>query len=105
MGMIRMIYRKLRVQYHKAQFFFSINWFKTFYFNYKMFPFDIAKQLPVYFYGKVKFGSLTGKIKIEAPIKKGMIGFGQRFEKMTISRGSAEFILDGTLVFKGHAHF
>ena len=70
-----------------------------------MFPFSVAKKLPVFFYGKVKFGSLIGSIQIEAPIKRGMIGYGQKFEKMTKSKGIAEFILNGTLVFKGHAHF
>ncbi len=91
--------------YGRAKFFFSINWVKTLYFNFKMFPFRIAKQLPVYFYGSVKFSGLTGSVHINAPIKRGMIGFGQRFEKMTRSKGTAEFILNGTLVFNGHAHF
>lgn len=99
------MYSHLRLIYHKLKFILTINWLKTLYFNFKMFPLDIAKQLPVYFYGKVKFGRLTGDIRIDAPIKSGMIGFGQKFEKMTKSKGIAEFILNGTLVFKGHAHF
>tara|TARA_Y100000385_G_scaffold63391_1_gene62384 strand:- start:819 stop:1472 length:654 start_codon:yes stop_codon:yes gene_type:complete len=70
-----------------------------------MFPFSIAKKLPVFFYGRVKFSSLKGKITIQAPIKSGMIGFGQKFEKMTLSKGVAEIFIDGTLEFKGHAHF
>lgn len=105
MKVIKNIYRNLRLKYHKVKFFFSINWLKTLYFNFKMFPFEIAKELPVLFYGPVKFSDLSGTIQIDAPIKRGMIGFGQIFEKMTISKGIAEFILTGTLVFKGHAHF
>ena len=70
-----------------------------------MFPYDTAKKLPVYFYGRIKFTSLKGTVHIDAPIKKGMIGFGQKFEKMTIAKGVAEINLQGELVFKGHAHF
>ena len=92
------ILRKLRI-------FKKVNWRKTLYFNFKMFPFSIAKKLPVFFYGKVKFSSLKGEVTIQAPIRSGMIGFGQEFEKMTQSKGVAEIFIDGTLIFKGHAHF
>lgn len=85
--------------------FFLVNWYKTLYFNFKMLPFDQAKKLPFYFYENVKFSSLNGSVQIDAPIKKAMIGFGQKFEKMSRSKGIAEIILNGDLVFKGHAHF
>nr|WP_255802831.1 transferase [Aestuariibaculum lutulentum] len=83
----------------------SVNWIKTFYFNLKMFPFDVAIKLPVFFYGKVKLSSLRGEVIIDAPIKRGMIGFGQRFEKMSVEKGISQVIVNGKLVFKGHAHF
>jgi len=102
---LKKIYFFLRLQYLKLKFFFSINWLKTIYFNFKMLPFQTAKKLPFYFYGSVKFASLKGSVQIDAPIKKGMIGFGQKFEKMSRSKGVAEIILNGRLVFKGHAHF
>jgi len=102
---LKAIYFFFRLQYLKLKFFFSINWIKTLYFNFKMLPYDIAKKLPIYFYGSVKFTSLKGSVKIDAPIKRGMIGFGQIFEKMTVEKGVAEINLEGTLVFKGHAHF
>ncbi|WP_229669502.1 acyltransferase [Yeosuana aromativorans] len=70
-----------------------------------MFPFKIAIKLPFYFFGKVKLSSLRGKVVIDAPIRRGMVGFGQKFEKMTRSKGTAQIILNGKLVFKGHAHF
>lgn len=98
-------YSNFRLKYHQVKFFWTINWMKTLYFNFKMFPYGIAKKLPVYFYGPIKFGSLNGTVSIDSPIKRGMIGFGQKFEKMTKSKGTAEFILNGILVFKGHAHF
>ena len=95
----------LRNLYQKMQFYYSINWTKTLYFNFKMFPFSIAKNLPVFFYGKVKFNDLSGKIIIDAPIKSGMIGFGQPYEIITRSKGNAEFSLEGEMIFNGHVQF
>lgn len=89
----------------KLQFYFSVNWIKTIYFNFKKFPFTIAKKLPVYFYGKVYFKNIEGKILIEAPIKKGMIGFGQQYETKTRANGTAEIAIVGTVKFKGHVQF
>jgi len=90
---------------HKLKFSLSINWYKTLYFNFKMLPFHQAKKLPFYFYGKVKFSALNGTVRIDAPLKRGMIGFGQKFEQQSRAKGIAEIILNGSLVFKGHAHF
>ncbi|MBP4137568.1 acyltransferase [Flavobacterium geliluteum] len=99
------MYNKLRFWYHRFKFYYSINWTKTLYFNLKKFPFNIAIKLPVFFYGKVKFTSITGKIKIDAPIRKGMIGFGQSYEMNTIHKGIAEVNIAGTLIFKGQVQF
>lgn len=96
---LKIIYRKKRKQW---RFFRSVNWVKTYYFNYKKFPYSIAKKLPVYFYGKVKFSSIKGEFRIEAPIKKAMIGFGQSFEFPTTSKGTSEIALNGTMVCKGN---
>ena len=98
-------YRKTRLFYHQLQLYYAVNWTKTLYFNFKKFPFSIAKQLPVFFYGKVKFTAITGKIEIVGPIKKGMIGFGQPYELNTLHKGIAEISISGTLVFTGHAQF
>jgi acetyltransferase-like isoleucine patch superfamily enzyme len=89
----------------KLKLFLSIRWIRTIYFNFKMFPFETAYKLPVVFYEKVKFSNLDGQIIINAPIKKGMIGIGQKFEKFSRSRGIAELVISGKLVFNGHAHF
>ena len=89
----------------KLKFLLSVNWIKTIYFNFKKFPISIARKLPVYFYGDVKLTCITGAIKIDAPIKRAMIGFGQAYEKTTRSKGIAEFFVTGTLCFKGHAQF
>lgn len=88
--------------YQKLKFYFSINWTKTIYFNFKKFPFKTAVKFPVYFYGKVRFQNIEGKIIIDAPIKSRMIGFGVQYESNTCSKGIAEIFLQGTVKFKGH---
>lgn len=98
-------YMVLLIFYKKIKFYYSINWTKTLYFNFRKFPFSVAKRFPVYFYGKVKFTSIKGVIKIEAPLKSGMIGFGQSYETNTIHKGFAEINIEGTIVFKGHVQF
>ena len=50
---------------------------KTLYFNFKMFPFHIARKLPVWIYGKVKFYSLDGEIRFNSPIRKRLITIGK----------------------------
>jgi acetyltransferase-like isoleucine patch superfamily enzyme len=99
---LRKIYRRYK---KKWRFFKSVNWIKTIYFNYKKFPYSIAKKLPVVFYGRVRFNSIKGNVILEAPIKKAMIGFGQRYEAITKAKGTAELFLEGTFVFKGHVQF
>ena len=89
----------------RIKLFLSINWIKTIYFNFKMFPFSTVKKIPVFFYGKVKFQNISGKIIINAPIKKGMIGFGKQYEMNTLSIGIAEIMLKGEIVFNGYAQF
>ncbi|MES2486373.1 MAG: transferase [Bacteroidota bacterium] len=89
----------------KIQFYRKVNWIKTLYFNYKKFPFTVAKKLPVFFYGPVKLTDISGEIIIDAPIKRAMIGFGQPYEFTSLHKGIAELKLSGTIVFKGHVQF
>lgn len=96
---------RLRFLYNQLKFYYSVNWIKTLYFNFNKFPFQTAKKLPVFFYGPVKFGSLSGQILINAPIRKAMIGFGQPYEMNTVHKGIAEINLSGTLTFNGHVQF
>lgn len=81
----------------------TINWIKTIYFNFKMLPFNQAVKFPVVFFGRVTFKRLGGKITFIGEIKPGRIGFGQRYEVFTKSRGISEFILDGEIIVKGKA--
>lgn len=70
-----------------------------------MLPFSQAKKLPFYFYGSVKFSQLKGNVTIDAPITKGMVGFGLQYEQTTRSKRTAEFILKGQLVIRGYVQF
>lgn len=103
--MVQKSYRKYRSFYHRLQFYYSVNWTKTLYFNFKKFPFATAKKLPVFFYGKVKLKNISGEMQLEGKIQKGMIGFGQPYELNTVHRGTAEIVLLGKLVFKGKFQF
>jgi acetyltransferase-like isoleucine patch superfamily enzyme len=102
--MIRIFINKKGIK-EKIKFFFSINWIKTIYFNYKKFPYSIAKKLPVFIYGSVKLTNIDGEITIDSPIRTAMIGFGQQYEKPTRHIGIAEINLVGHLHFKGYAQF
>lgn len=99
------IYSKSSGFYHKMKFYYTVNWTKTLYFNLKKFPFSVAKKLPVFFYGKVKFTNITGQIEINGDVKRGMIGFGQPYEMNTLHKGIAEIIISGKIIFKGHIQF
>lgn len=89
----------------KIKTLFKINWFKSIYFNFKKFPFKVAKKMPVIFYGKVKFQNISGQININAPIQTGMIGFGKPYEMNTVSSGISEIMLAGKVIFNGHVQF
>lgn len=99
------MYTLFRKIYRKRKLYYKVNWIKTIYFNLKVFPFSMAKKLPVYIYGRVKLQDISGNIKIEAPIKSGMIGFGQPFELNSVAKGIAELVIQGEMIFKGHVQF
>lgn len=101
---VKNTYGNIRKAYHNFKFYFKVNWIKTLYFNFKMFPFALAKKMPVYFYGKVKLRSLDGEMVINGPIRRGMVGFGQHFEKPIRYKGIAEFNLEGKWVVNGPMH-
>lgn len=61
--------------------------------------------MPVIIYGKIRLSSLTGELIIDGDIEKGMIGFGQSYEKSKASAGLTEINLEGKLIFKGYCQF
>lgn len=104
-SLFKNIYNKTREVYHTIKFYYSVNWTKTLCFNFKKFPFNVAKKLPVFFYGKVKFTNIKGEIEIIGDIKRGMVGFGQPYEMNTVHKGTAEIMIAGRIIFKGHIQF
>ena len=51
----------------------KINWIRTFYFNFRILPYNQAKRLPFLIYGKPSFNSLSGRVEFKCPIKKGIV--------------------------------
>jgi acetyltransferase-like isoleucine patch superfamily enzyme len=100
-----MIFRKLKMGWHIIKQLWKVNWTKTIYFNFKKFPFSIARKLPVFFYGKVSFTNISGNIQINHPIKTGMIGFGKPYEKFNAYKKIAELNIEGKIIFNGYFQF
>ena len=98
---------KLRLHqgYGFLLFLWRLNWFKTLRLNFTLLPFSQAIQFPIFVFGPLYVGSLKGKLRIEAPLKAGMIGIGQHYESRRRHAGIAQFTLLGTLVVKGRAFF
>lgn len=84
----------------------DLNIAKTVYFNFKVFPWSIAIQFPVYFFGPVKFTSLKGRVIIDGDrIKRGMIRFGCKEENIIATREPSRLSIEGELIFKGESKF
>lgn len=102
--LLKNIARKCKRIILRIRFFLTVNWLKTIYFNFKMLPFEQARKLPFIFYGKIYFSSLKGKVKINVPIKMGLVCFGEDFEINKKAKGIAQLHLDGEAVFNGYMH-
>jgi acetyltransferase-like isoleucine patch superfamily enzyme len=84
----------------------DLNISKTIYFNFKVFPWHTAIQLPVYFFGPVKFASLKGAVIIKSDvIKRGMVRFGCREENIIATGEPSRLSIEGELIFKGESKF
>lgn len=84
----------------------KINIWKTLYFNFHYFPYNIAKQFPVYIYRRSVFYLLKGNISIIAPIRPGMIRLGSHLlgtQDPLYPRTILE--ISGNIVFHGKAIF
>ena len=85
--------------------FFRTNFIQTLRFNWKMLPARQAWRLPIYFYGKTTFRSLTGKVVIEGPVHRGMIKVGRRDHYLTTTVPWTIWTVRGTIVFTGRIDF
>lgn len=85
--------------------FFSIP--KSLYYNLKLLPFNVAIKMPLYVDNSVKIilkGSLKSKIKINSPIKTGMIQLGKSNGSFNQGYGSNSYLyIDkcASIVFEG----
>lgn len=84
---------------------FKINLIKTLWFNWKMLPARQAWRLPFYFYGRVKFRSLAGKVILEGKARSGMIEVGRKDYYVYTSVPMTVWTLRGTVIFSGLTHF
>lgn len=85
------------------KFFLRVSVFKTIYFNFRMLKFSHAVKLPIFIYGKVKFYSLNGEVKILEPIRTGMIHLGKDLDHNPVSLCPLKLNIQGSLIFQGHA--
>lgn len=83
------------------------NWFNPFatiYFNFRSLPLIQAIQLPIWLYGRPKLMNLSGKIRIDAKIKFGMIKINHINIGSPSNMGiQSEINNSGTIIFKGNA--
>lgn len=85
------------------KFFLRVSVFKTVYFNFRMLKFRDAVKLPIFIYGKVKFYSLDGEVKIDEPVRTGMIHLGKDLDHNPVSLCPLKLNIQGSLVFHGNA--
>jgi len=83
---------------------FSIN-ILTIYLNFKYLKFADAIKFPILVFGRVSVHFLKGIIKINAPIKTGMIVFGTKTVGIFSKRLDTVFNILGTVEFNGKASF
>lgn len=81
------------------------NLIKTVVFNFKTLPIKKAMRLPVLFFGKVSFRSVTGRVIIDGPVTTGMIKIGVKDEYVDTSRSETIWTINGTIRFCGPVKF
>ena len=81
-----------------------LNVYKTVLVNFSLLPFRQACRFPIFIYGKVATYRLTGKAIIDAPLRRGMIKFGNNTDFFGASNGSAMLCIQGTIIFHGAAN-
>lgn len=82
-----------------------LNVLLTLWFNFHFLPFKQAIKLPIFLYGKPRILKADGSIKIEAPVRTGMITINRMKSSTCSSGGDTEFFLhkNGLIIFKGSA--
>ena len=78
----------------------GINIYKTIYINFRFLPFKQACKLPIWVYGKMKFGYKSGSIIIDAPVSRKMIVIGVNIFRFMAPQGVCFLDIAGKIVFK-----
>lgn len=81
----------------------KLNIVKTIYFNFRTMPLNVAIKLPVFIYGKVQLGNLSGNVVFQnCEVKRGMIKLGRCID-MFYPKGRSLIVIGekGKLIFEG----
>lgn len=80
----------------------KINWIRTLYFNFRLLPYNQAKRLPFFIYGKPAFNSLSGRVEFRCPITKGLVRINeQKTFAPSLQTVNSQINLCGTLIIRG----
>ncbi|GHV49284.1 hypothetical protein FACS1894181_07800 [Bacteroidia bacterium] len=94
---LKTIFRKVSPYLFNWRGTHKINLIKTIYYNFRIFPFHIAKKLPIYIHSGVKVYKM-GKIRIEGKVTRRMITIGGYNLK---AQGVSKILNKGEIIFKG----
>lgn len=89
----------------RIKHFFKINWYRTILVNFRAFAWNDALRFPVVVYRGFKISEFTGEIKINVPVKFGIIGFGQPYEIFKKGAGAGEAVINGRMIVNGSVQF
>lgn len=78
----------------------GLNIFKTVYFNLKFLGFYNGIKLPIFLYGKVSFGNLSGRLQIIGSIHTRMIVIGKNCDGFS-ERYKSLISIPGSVIFRG----
>lgn len=81
------------------------NLVKTVWFNWKMLPWEQARRLPVWIYGRFTARSTSGSIEIDGPVKPGMIRIGKRDYYVNTAVPQSIWTIRGKVRFSGQTYF
>ena len=78
----------------------QLNWSKTLYIYFKMLPFGEALKFTILIWGRCRLNLKEGKIVFDAPLRRGMLKFGYRYEVFSYKE-PVELIINGMMTIKG----
>jgi len=74
--------------------------------NFRMLPWEQARKLPIYVYGKMKFRNFNGRLVIDTDeVHSGMIKIGKCDYYVATAVQQSIWNITGTLIFRGPARF